>query len=342
MTSVRSILDKPLAQLTEDDISQLTREDCRKFLKDKGMRRPSWNKSQAIQQVISLKALLEGGGDDDSGARATLRKIVVSAAAAEENLPRANSNSGDSGKELSAAANAVESAEEIIPYRRRDPLEPVPPQDAPSSPMEMDKRAASPRSTGAAEEAVGQMTIFYCGQVNVYDGVSPDRARSIMQLAASPVHLPQDDSINGTAPVLSFPCRVHAMNDRLGPSSPVAAIASHATQIEKMTEFSPHYLGRGSLPRDLDVEGQLNRKVLLQRYLEKRKDRGRFKVRKDAGPVSSNLEIYLNHQVKTPISNGQFRKSSSRSSPPQPGVAQGSNLVSLSVDLNEEVQVFKA
>ena len=32
----RSILDKPLKQLTEDDISQLTREDCRKFLKEKG------------------------------------------------------------------------------------------------------------------------------------------------------------------------------------------------------------------------------------------------------------------------------------------------------------------
>ncbi|PNX66620.1 protein TIFY 4B-like, partial [Trifolium pratense] len=35
VTSVRSILDKPLNQLTEDDISQLTREDCRRFLKDK-------------------------------------------------------------------------------------------------------------------------------------------------------------------------------------------------------------------------------------------------------------------------------------------------------------------
>lgn len=35
-TSFRSILDKPLNQLTEDDISQLTREDCRKYLKDKG------------------------------------------------------------------------------------------------------------------------------------------------------------------------------------------------------------------------------------------------------------------------------------------------------------------
>lgn len=40
-----------------------------------GMRRPSWNKSQAIQQVLSLKALLEPS--DDSGAGA-LRKIVVS------------------------------------------------------------------------------------------------------------------------------------------------------------------------------------------------------------------------------------------------------------------------
>lgn len=40
------------------------------------MRRPSWNKSQAIQQVISLKALLEGHGDDDAGAK-TLRKIVA-------------------------------------------------------------------------------------------------------------------------------------------------------------------------------------------------------------------------------------------------------------------------
>lgn len=40
-----------------------------------GMRRPSWNKSQAIQQVISLKALLESG--DDSGAGA-LRKVLVS------------------------------------------------------------------------------------------------------------------------------------------------------------------------------------------------------------------------------------------------------------------------
>lgn len=35
--AVKSVLDKPLHQLTEDDISQLTREDCRRYLKEKGL-----------------------------------------------------------------------------------------------------------------------------------------------------------------------------------------------------------------------------------------------------------------------------------------------------------------
>lgn len=35
-TAWKSTLDKPLYQLTEDDISQLTREDCRRYLKQKG------------------------------------------------------------------------------------------------------------------------------------------------------------------------------------------------------------------------------------------------------------------------------------------------------------------
>jgi hypothetical protein len=36
-TVFRSALDKPLHQLTEDDISQVTREDCRRYLKEKGL-----------------------------------------------------------------------------------------------------------------------------------------------------------------------------------------------------------------------------------------------------------------------------------------------------------------
>lgn len=58
-------LDKPLEELSEEDIMQLTREDCRRYLKEKGMRRPSWNKSQAIQQVLSLKGLFDNKCNGD-------------------------------------------------------------------------------------------------------------------------------------------------------------------------------------------------------------------------------------------------------------------------------------
>lgn len=34
--AAKSPLDKPLHQLTEDDIAQVTREDCRRYLKEKG------------------------------------------------------------------------------------------------------------------------------------------------------------------------------------------------------------------------------------------------------------------------------------------------------------------
>ena len=34
--AAKSALEKPLSELTEEDIAQVTREDCRKFLKQKG------------------------------------------------------------------------------------------------------------------------------------------------------------------------------------------------------------------------------------------------------------------------------------------------------------------
>ncbi|KAI6693301.1 hypothetical protein NL676_021011 [Syzygium grande] len=295
MTSLGCILDKPLDQLTEDDISQLTREDCRKFLKDKGMRRPSWNKSQAIQQVISLKALLEGHGDDDAGAK-TLRKIV-----AENPEPRANSNSNspDSAKEMSAGASVSEFADEAVPYRRKDPPESAPHGgDVASAGADPERNAVSPRNVGAGEVTLGQMTIFYCGKVNVYDRVSPDKARAIMQLAASPIPLPLDDSSNGSAAIWSFPCHMQATSENLC-LLPQRAMVSHTTQT--------------------DIEGHMNRKVRLQKYFDKRKDR--FKSRKDAGPASSGLEMF---QIRMPFPDGQLSKNA-RTCAPQPGMAHGKN-----------------
>nr|XP_011462455.1 PREDICTED: protein TIFY 4B-like isoform X2 [Fragaria vesca subsp. vesca] len=304
-TSFRTILEKPLNQLTEDDISQLTREDCRNYLKEKGMRRPSWNKSQAIQQVISLKALLEPNDESSAG---VLRKIVGPPHGGPPHgaAPRAASNSTDSAKEASADVQGSKSAEEPVPQQKKEPQKPVR-QDRPAEPAV--KVVTPSKNQCTTDASVRQMTIFYCGKVNVYDGVPPDKARTIMHFAARPNHLPLDNQYSGTAAARSLRCQFQNAGDKDAPFPPNATIPL-AMQPDRIADYTQLYWDKGNNTRD--PEGQASRKVSLQRYREKRKDR------------------------RHP-SNGDSSRSSTGSPPQQPGLLQvaDNQIRCLPVDLNE-------
>ncbi|KAB2016139.1 hypothetical protein ES319_D08G075800v1 [Gossypium barbadense] len=228
----RSPLYKPLNQLTEDDISQVTREDCRRYLKEKGMRRPSWNKSQAIQQFVSDSTVQPNETTRHKGISVPVNKSV----------PRIRS---DPSEFKFSGGNSVQTA--------------VSANDS-----------VSPRSAGVAKEPSGQMTIFYCGKVNVYDNIPGRKAEAILQFAASPVSFPQETLVDQRTTPLSIPCHVQAAGDKVSQRSPGVVLSSmQAVKVAENCQF----------PREdcnvsyEDSLGPTSRNALLQRYLEKKKDR---------------------------------------------------------------------
>ncbi|XP_015891417.3 protein TIFY 4B isoform X2 [Ziziphus jujuba] len=252
-TVSRSPLYKPLHLLTEDDISQLTREDCRRFLKEKGMRRPSWNKSQAIQQVISLKALLETTSESDDTETPNTLYIL-------------GPQSPTRGPDFRLTVSADDPA--------NNPSKPDVPDDTSAQLIAAENDSVSPLNADATNEPVGQMTIFYRGKVNVYDDVPDDKAQTIVQFAASPFFLPHEassDVVTTLWPFSPLPCHLHAAAANAGPNSPAAIFPR--LQTVKVAERDQFLREESSKSHEDNFAGLTSRQASVQRYLEKRKDR---------------------------------------------------------------------
>ncbi|KAJ8466975.1 hypothetical protein OPV22_029527 [Ensete ventricosum] len=285
----RSPLDKPLAELTQGDIAQLTRDDARRFLKSKGMRRPSWNKSQAIQQVISLKGLLEGtpGCDNCPAGVGIFQKSSPPPARVfplQDSSPPAAKYGGGSQPP----------AKELSPYRRRDPIPPSYSAGADPRPLP-EVRCLFPRAT--AELPEGQMTIVYDGVVNVYDGLPLDQARAVLELAASAVCF--DDLIGPVSPAF----RPTSGLPELVPTAPSLAKTFPVAASGRVAHHTAGGLEEPRGTRPAEPDSATSRKASLQRYLEKRKDR--FKAKKlIKGSTSSNMEMmYFSQKLKFPNLN---------------------------------------
>ncbi|KAH9729694.1 protein TIFY 4B [Citrus sinensis] len=374
-TVSRSLLDKPLHQLTEDDISQVTREDCRRYLKEKGMRRPSWNKSQAIQQVICLKTLLETTTDTEatearrklysvpSHSAVTVKETCEPAPCRRQDAPMPDF-SGDSSSRLAADSESISPSLwrwllgqrvnmlslTIVDVSVRGHM-----GDYTSENMltfttlscVTEIRNCSGylpfglSTTVAAKEAVGQMTIFYSGKVNVYDDMPSEKAQAILQLAASPLPLSQKAPSDGTTGLQSVPCHLQTAGINVGPSSPVIF---PTLQTVKVVENCQLPWEESNISHEDSFDGPTSRKASVQRYREKRKDRFKNK-RKIAMPSSSSLDVYLNRWVGDQFANEQLNPSDvcstlqSRPSQTSPGCGVVENLANVSnlpVDPNDK------
>ncbi|KAJ3673302.1 hypothetical protein LUZ60_006676 [Juncus effusus] len=333
--SSRSPLEKPLADLTEEDIAQVTREDCRRFLKERGMRRPSWNKSQAIQQVISLKALLEGrpGAGDPPVA-----SFLIHTKSPSRILPTPSHDDPAPSvpyleKKETSGGGSPPSQTEPSPYRRRDP---PPPQifsggGNPSPPCRTNN-ASPPETTRSVKETVtNQLTIVYDGRINVYDGVSSDKAKVIMQLAANPDNF---DSLLSTSRFPSSFIRPSGLTQPIPPvSDNFPSSPSGALKFPRVSKESAEELSRSQ--REAELDCPTSRKASLQRYFEKRKDRFKGKAILGA-PCQSTMDlIYVNQKIRSQ-SNELRINNSQQIRPPQTPTQNQSEKVCFSFDLNDD------
>ncbi|XP_057532712.1 protein TIFY 4B-like isoform X3 [Amaranthus tricolor] len=272
-TVAKSVLQKPLHQLTEDDISQLTREDCRRYLKDKGSTSNfqfhvfSYSRFEEFNSVLWL--FDEQVCEDLHGInlrrfnKSFLSNLCLNHLLGNSNSSELSPTEADGSVSVSVSATGEDGTPNHLAATSSS--EPVTIGEGECPPTLVESKPSSFRNP------FDQMTIFYSGRVNVYDGVLVDKARAIMHLAASPIQFSQDEQNTGNSSRWSSPCQLPTSSRKYNVSTQDGSAALSMLQ-GKMTEPIQHFKLDGSIICEQDVEGQTNRLVSLLRYFEKRKD----------------------------------------------------------------------
>ncbi|KAF3620558.1 putative protein TIFY 4B-like isoform X2 [Capsicum annuum] len=102
-------------------------------------------------------------------------------------------------------------------------------------------QSQSPSKTrDSGNTPAGQLTIFYCGKVNVYDDVPAGKAQAIMHLAASPLFVPSETPLDAARAARHSECDLQAANVKLGPDSRMVLMPT--MQTGKMSEVTRLHL----------------------------------------------------------------------------------------------------
>ncbi|CAM6072632.1 unnamed protein product [Sphagnum tenellum] len=266
-SSEKNALKKPLEELTDADILQLTREDCRRYLKERGgMQMPSWNKQQAVKQVFSPRHSPDPRGEDEKPAKREYTHVprhIPSPSLAEwergfNDVVRGHMRTSLLANSLQAPRVVPNTASQMSSFgeEAQRSAQPSPKHVGAGVDSHLSLRvpAMQQNQPVAGHGRTAQLTIFYAGVVNVYDNISLEKAQAIMMLAGnansqSSTHTDAPTSVGSSRP-FSAPMS--------GPQPSPASPAPPTTQTTT-------------------TAGVTARKASLARFLEKRKDRARSK-----------------------------------------------------------------
>lgn len=316
----RPNLDKPLEELTDEDIVHLTREDCRRYLKEKGMRRPSWNKSQAIQQVLSLKSLFESKPNQDSKKPSKHKPVMpqletardstfAQSTVAQEQALRVSwskevPNIGISERQRlcsdSKEAHEIPRLGNKIPQAITEGKRCTHDGHSPNSAQPLlglpanfkndcndrlrfhtsESQSDTILRSDSFQQPTAQLTIFYAGMVNVYDDVPIDKAQAIVRLAGRGNHI---------APPLPPPVS-NCFAVPVGHQDII--YPRHSTAYASMPAISVPDTLVSPVPGGTHSELPKSRKACVQRFLKKRKDRSRLKAAYDKSKAPL-FDMYL-------------------------------------------------